>query len=146
MGVVSDARAESMCAALLPRCGVVTTPARLDSPRRARYALVGAPGRAGAEGPGYRIGRASVFRGADRSMWDILLTIGNAVFIPALVPAVMDKRAFVPRKTSGLAVLGIGLVIVGLVGQGLVLSPLMAAVGGLMWAFIFLFRAGSRAT
>lgn len=74
-------------------------------------------------------------------MWDLLLTIGNAFFIPALVPAVLDRRAFIPRKTSGLAVVGIAIVIVGLVGQGLVLSPVMAAAGGIMWAFIFLFRA-----
>jgi len=74
-------------------------------------------------------------------MWDVLLTVGNAFFIPALVPAVVDKRAYIPRKTSGLAVVGISIVIVGLAGQGLVLSPLMAVVGGLMWAFIFLFRA-----
>ncbi|MDO8615466.1 MAG: hypothetical protein Q7T33_06975 [Dehalococcoidia bacterium] len=70
-----------------------------------------------------------------------MLTIGNAFFIPALVPAVLDRRAFIPRKTSGLAVVGIAIVIVGLVGQGLVLSPVMAAAGGIMWAFIFLFRA-----
>ena len=74
-------------------------------------------------------------------MWDVLLTIGNAAFIPALVPAVLDKRAFIPRQTSGLAVVGITIVIVALVGQGLVLSPLMAVVGDFMWIFIFLFRA-----
>jgi hypothetical protein len=74
-------------------------------------------------------------------MWDVLLTVGNAIFIPALVPAVVDRRAYIPRKTSGLAVLGIAIVIVGLVGEGLVLSPAMAVVGGLMWAFIFVFRA-----
>jgi len=79
-------------------------------------------------------------------MWDVLLTVGNAVFIPALVPAVVDKRSHIPRKTSGLAVIGIAIVIVGLVGQGLVLSPLMAAVGGLMWAFIFVFRARASAS
>jgi len=73
-------------------------------------------------------------------MWDVLLTIGNAIFIPALAPAVVDKRTYIPRKTSGLALLGIAIVIVGLLGEGLVLSPAMAAVGGLMQAFIFVFR------
>lgn len=74
-------------------------------------------------------------------MWDFLLTIGNALFIPALVPAVLDKRAYIPRTTSGLAVVGIIIVIVGLIGEGLVLSPAIAVVGATMWAFIFLFRA-----
>jgi hypothetical protein len=75
-------------------------------------------------------------------MWDFLLTIGNALFIPALVPAILDKRAYIPRTTSGLAVVGIVVVIVGLIGEGLVLSPAIAVVGATMWAFIFLFRAG----
>jgi hypothetical protein len=76
-------------------------------------------------------------------MWDFLLTIGNALFIPALVPAILDKRAYIPRTTSGLAFVGIIIVIVGLIGEGLVLSPAIAVVGATMWAFIFLFRAGT---
>jgi hypothetical protein len=74
-------------------------------------------------------------------MWDVLLTIGNAVFIPSLVPALVDSRAYIPRQTSGLAMIGVCIVLVALVGQGLVWSPLIVAVIGLMWAFIFLFRA-----
>jgi hypothetical protein len=74
-------------------------------------------------------------------MWDILLTLGNAVFIPSLVPALLDSRAYIPRQTSGLAVIGVSIVLVALVGQGLVLSPAMVAVVGAMWVFIFLFRA-----
>ena len=74
-------------------------------------------------------------------MWDVLLTLGNAVFIPSLVPALLDSRAYIPRQTSGLAVIGVSIVLVALVGQGLVLSPAMVAVVGAMWVFIFLFRA-----
>jgi hypothetical protein len=74
-------------------------------------------------------------------VWDVLLTIGNAVFVPSLVPAVLDSRSFVPRQTSGLAVIGVSIVLVALIGQGLVLSPIIVAVVGLMWVFIFLFRA-----
>ena len=77
-------------------------------------------------------------------MWDVLLTIGNAAFIPALVPAVVDRRAYIPRQTSGLAVIGLAIVIVGLIGQGLVFSPIIATGGGLMWAFIFLFRSAPK--
>jgi hypothetical protein len=73
-------------------------------------------------------------------MWDILLTIGNAIFVPSLVPALIDSRAFIPRQTSGLALIGVLIVLVALVGQGLVFSPAIVAVVGAMWAFIFLFR------
>lgn len=74
-------------------------------------------------------------------MWDILLTLGNAIFIPSLLPALLDSRAYIPRKTSGMAVVGIIVVLVALVGQGLLFSPLMTAGVGCMWLFIFLFRA-----
>jgi hypothetical protein len=74
-------------------------------------------------------------------MWDVLLTLGNAVFIPSLVPALVDSRAYIPRSTSGLAVVGVAIVLVALIGQGLVLSPAMVAVVGAMWVFIFLFRS-----
>jgi hypothetical protein len=74
-------------------------------------------------------------------MWDVLLTLGNAVFIPSLVPALIDSRAYIPRQTSGLAIIGVSIVLVALIGQGLVLSPAMVAVVGAMWVFIFLFRA-----
>lgn len=74
-------------------------------------------------------------------MWDVLLTLGNAVFIPSLVPALVDSRAYIPRSTSGLAVIGVAIVLVALIGQGLVLSPAIVAVVGTMWIFIFLFRS-----
>ncbi|HUF53159.1 MAG TPA: hypothetical protein VMR52_05220 [Dehalococcoidia bacterium] len=74
-------------------------------------------------------------------MWDVLLTIGNAIFIPSLVPALIDRRAFIPRQTSGLAMIGVAIVLVALLGQGLLFSPLIVAVIGLMWGFIFLFRS-----
>lgn len=74
-------------------------------------------------------------------MWDVLLTLGNAVFIPSLVPALVDSRAYIPRSTSGLAIIGVAIVLVALIGQGLVLSPAMVAVVGVMWVIIFLFRA-----
>ncbi|MEX0683240.1 MAG: hypothetical protein WD904_05995 [Dehalococcoidia bacterium] len=74
-------------------------------------------------------------------MWDVLLTIGNAVFIPSLVPALLDSRSYIPRQTSGLACIGVAIVLVALIGQGLVLSPAMVAVVGAMWLFIFFFRA-----
>lgn len=74
-------------------------------------------------------------------MWDVLLTLGNAVFVPSLVPALLDSRAYIPRSTSGLAIVGVSIVLVALVGQGLILSPAMVAVVGALWVFIFLFRA-----
>ncbi len=73
-------------------------------------------------------------------MWDLLITIGNLAIIPALLPTLANKRAYIPRFTSGLSVLGISTVTAGLIGAGLVLSPIV--VGGIacMWALIFLFR------
>ena len=73
-------------------------------------------------------------------MWDVLITLGNLAFIPALVPAILNRNAYVPRLTSGISLLGIVVVIVGLIGAGLVLSAIVVAAIGMMWGLIFLFR------
>lgn len=73
-------------------------------------------------------------------MWDILISIGNIIFLPSLLPAIIDSRTFVPRSTSGLTVFGLFFIIAGLIGQGLILSPIVTAAVTLLWAFVFLFR------
>jgi len=73
-------------------------------------------------------------------MWDALITVGNIAFIPALVPALLNRSAYIPRITSALSLLGVSVVVVGLLGAGLVLSPIVVAAIGMMWALIFLFR------
>lgn len=73
-------------------------------------------------------------------MWDLLATIGNIIIIPGLLSTVLDKRAYIPRVTSGVSLVGLALVIVGLFGAGLIYSPLILLVIGAMWGYIFLFR------
>jgi hypothetical protein len=73
-------------------------------------------------------------------MWDVLITFGNLVFLPSLLPTLLDSRSYVPRKTSGPTVFGLLFIIGGLAGQGLVLSPIVTACVAAMWAFIFVFR------
>jgi hypothetical protein len=73
-------------------------------------------------------------------MWDALITAGNLVFIPALLTTIVNKQTYIPRITSGISLLGVATVIIGLVGEGLVLSPIVVAAIGVLWGFIFLFR------
>jgi hypothetical protein len=73
-------------------------------------------------------------------MWDALITIGNLIVIPGLFSTVVNRQAFVPRMTSGTSVVGLTLVIAGLLGAGLVLSPIVLLVMNLMWVYIFLYR------
>lgn len=73
-------------------------------------------------------------------MWDLLVTIGNIIVIPALVTMVLDKKLYVPRISSGMSLIGLTLVIAGLVGGGFVLSPMVLGVITALWVFIFLFR------
>ena len=76
-------------------------------------------------------------------MWDAIITIGNIAFIPALLPTILSKRAYVPRLTSGVSMIGILVVVIGLMGAGLVLSPIVVGGVGVMWGFIFFFRGAS---
>lgn len=73
-------------------------------------------------------------------MWDALITIGNLIVIPGLFSTVLNKQAFVPRVTSGTSVIGLSLVIAGLFGAGLMLSPIVLLIMNAMWAYIFLYR------
>ncbi len=73
-------------------------------------------------------------------MWDVLITLGNLAFIPALVPTILNRNAYVPRLTSGISLIGIVVVVAGLVGAGLVLSPIVVAAIGMLWGLIFVFR------
>ncbi|MBI2913050.1 MAG: hypothetical protein HYY03_03940 [Chloroflexi bacterium] len=73
-------------------------------------------------------------------MWDVLITFGNLAFIPALLPTILNRDAYVPRLTSGISLLGVAVVIVGLAGAGLVISPIVVAAIGMMWGLIFVFR------
>ena len=77
--------------------------------------------------------------------WDALITLGNLIFLPSLLPTLMDGRSYVPRTTSGWTVVGLIFIIVGLVGQGLVISPIVTAAVAAMWAFIYVFRGAHRA-
>jgi fatty acid desaturase len=74
-------------------------------------------------------------------MWDLLVTIGNIIVIPALLMMVLDKKLYVPRLSSAMSLVGLALVIAGLIGGGFILSPIVLAVITAMWLFIFLFRA-----
>jgi len=75
--------------------------------------------------------------------WDILLTGGTALFIPGLMPTLFSREAYVPRATSAVTVVGLTAIIAGLIGSGLVLSPIVSSVTAVMWVFIF-FRRGKR--
>lgn len=73
-------------------------------------------------------------------MWDILITAGNVIIIPALLTTVLDKRAYIPRLSSGISLVGLVAVVIGMFGAGLVLSPIVVSVIGLFWLYIFFFR------
>ena len=73
-------------------------------------------------------------------MWDVVIAIGNLILLPSLLPTLLDTRSYVPRITSGFAVIGLSFVVVGLIGEGFVISPILTSTAVLLWGFIFLFR------
>lgn len=73
-------------------------------------------------------------------MWDALITLGNLVIIPSLVPTLIHKSSYVPRATSGATVLGLSVVFIGVLGAELYLSAVALAFIWTLWAAIFIFR------
>jgi len=72
--------------------------------------------------------------------WDALITLGTVVFIPGLMPTLLSREAYVPRATSAVTLVGLTTIIIGLIGSGLVLSPIVSSMTLLMWVFILVFR------
>ncbi len=73
-------------------------------------------------------------------MWDIVIAIGNLIVLPALLPTLLDGRAYVPRITSAPTVVGLSFISAGLIGEGFVISPILTSSGVVLWAFVYLFR------
>ncbi|RLC54903.1 MAG: hypothetical protein DRI30_08415 [Chloroflexi bacterium] len=73
-------------------------------------------------------------------MWDIVIAIGNVILLPSLLPTLLDNRSYVPRITSGFAVVGLSFIVAGLIGEGFVISPVLTSSAIVLWAFIYLFR------
>ena len=73
-------------------------------------------------------------------MWDVVIATGNVILLPSLLPTLLDSRSYVPRITSGFAVIGLSFIVAGLIGEGFVISPFLTSAAVLLWAFIFLFR------
>ncbi len=72
--------------------------------------------------------------------WDVLLTFGTILFIPGLMPTLLNREAYVPRLTSAVSVVGLTVIIVALIGTGFVLGPIVSTVTAVIWVFIFVFR------
>lgn len=73
-------------------------------------------------------------------MWDVLITLGNLIIVPSLLPTVLHRGAYVPRTTSGATVAGLSVVFAGLIGAELFISSAAAAAIAFLWVIIFIFR------
>lgn len=73
-------------------------------------------------------------------MWDYVIATGNVILLPSLLPTLLDSRSYVPRVTSAFAVIGLSFIVTGLIGEGLVISPILTSAAAVLWAFVFLFR------
>ena len=77
-------------------------------------------------------------------MWDVLITLGNLIIVPSLIPTVLHKSAYVPRATSGLTVIGLSVVFAGVLGAELYLSAVALVGIWTLWVFIFVLRGNQR--
>jgi len=73
-------------------------------------------------------------------MWDYLAAAGTLVLLPALIPTLLNPKAYVPRLTSGLTALGLAALTVALFGAGLTLMALVDVGSTACWLGIFVLR------
>jgi hypothetical protein len=72
-------------------------------------------------------------------VWGASVTVGQFIH-PASFVTALNHWAYLPRPTSGTSFLRASIVALGLIGAGLVLSPVAGATIGVPWTFILLFR------
>lgn len=73
-------------------------------------------------------------------MWDYLAAAGTLILLPALIPTLLNSKAYVPRLTSGLTALGIAMIAVGLFFANLPLTALVDVGSTACWIGVFVFR------
>lgn len=73
-------------------------------------------------------------------MWDCLAAAGTLILLPALVPLLLNSKAYVPRLASGLTALGIAMIAAALFGAGLTLTALVDVGSTVGWVGVFVLR------
>lgn len=76
----------------------------------------------------------------DQEVGSAIIAVVQLVFTIALLPTVFNRRAQIPRTTSGLT--AAGLWVIAFVYAGLELNAALwaAALAALAWTFIFIYR------
>lgn len=73
-------------------------------------------------------------------MTDLIFTVGGLVFLVALIPLVVSKRAFAPRATSVPTALVLTVFVFNYLHIHLYYSASVGAITALLWWFIALKR------
>lgn len=73
--------------------------------------------------------------------WDLVMALAQAELGVFILPTLLNKRAYMPRLTSGGMFTGLTVVTVALlVGFQAPLSAAIAAAAAVGWALVFVFR------
>lgn len=77
--------------------------------------------------------------------WDLIMALAQAELGAFTIPILLNKRAYIPRLTSGGIVVGLGVMAVTLaVGLNAPMSAAIAGLSALGWVLIFAFRGTER--
>ena len=76
-------------------------------------------------------------------MWDYLILVATLSLTPGILPTLLDRKAYVPRTSSGVFTVAIAAIAIGLYGSGLPLGATANVIGSVVWGLVFILR-GSR--
>jgi len=72
--------------------------------------------------------------------WDIVMALSQAVLGAFIIPMLRDSTAYVPRLTSIVYAVFLGVIALTLLNIGSPLGGLIAGISAVLWAFVFVFR------
>jgi hypothetical protein len=73
-------------------------------------------------------------------MWDWVLLVSTLTLTPGILPVIFNRRAYLPRLSSGMFALGISGIAASLFAEGLYLGASANTLSVLGWMFVFIWR------
>ena len=75
--------------------------------------------------------------------WDFVMAGAQAVLGAFILPTLWNNKAYVPRISSGVYAIGLGVIALTLFNLDAPMGGAIAGVSGVLWAVVFLIRGES---
>lgn len=84
-----------------------------------------------------------IYLTTNRTRPDYMMLFATFLFIPSLIPTMINKNAVMPRRSSLSIGIGIGIIMLAAIDLGLPLTIIGNLITLLLWIHVFIYRGPS---